>query len=515
MLFVIIVGTGIIILALVGTYILQNQRDIYGRALSLAATGNFIDARALIRERLDFAPSDTRAHLVLAKIYSMESDFLNEARHLEKILEIDKFEKDMNPVEISNRIADIYYTKDMYEEAFFQYLKTIELEHNNPTACIRLGFMALGQKEFKIADQFLNRLNPEKVQFAAYFTARGVIDGCLGKGTERPWFEKAYKIEPTPVSGFLLSLAYARERNYDRAIQQAEEILEKIDDDYIRYTIFQFMMAVYAISGNYLEAIKHARLCNEQARLSDWYPEMIESDLHYAMLCIHQGKYEEASEYLIEAEAERVHELEVISLANLKYKLENGMGTKESLKNEYDIDAEVNKLFYVLFPESRYFELSGMRSSKPMNIRGMVDEEGNKIIKSLDQIGVDKFEKFLSLQGTNFKNACVRMMLLLNYRVSREIPNPEKDGINYTGMSKENKDIRALFRFRKWKDAKISDVFLRDMLNEMDKLGVDKGYLIGNYELTEGGKKFASLHPDKLIFIYGAEFDNLLAQVIE
>lgn len=515
MVFIILVGTGIIILGLVGTFVLQTQRDIYGKALSLAAMGNFVDSRAIIRDKLDGSPGDTRAHMVLAKIYSMESDFLNEAKHLERILEIGKFEKDMNPVQISNRIADIYYSKDMNEEAFFQYLTTVENEHANPTACIRLGFMALGQKEFNIANTFLSRLNADKVKFAAYFTARGVVEGSLNKGTELEWLEKSYKMEPLPVSGFLYAIALAKKGKNDKAIELADELIDKIDDEYIRFTLYQFIMAVNIKRNNMIEATKFARLCNESARLAGWNSELIESDIHYSMLCVLQGKYEEASEFLIEAEANRVHEIDIIALANLKYKLENDQGNLEVLRDVYDVETEVKKLFTVLFPNSRYFELSGMRTSKLMNIKGMVDEGGKKIIKKLDHAGVDKFEKFLSLQGTTFKNACVRIMLLMNYRVSREIPNPEKDGVNYIAMNKENKDIMGLFRFRKWRDSKISDVFLREMLSELERLNMQKGFLVGNFELTEGGKKYASEYPEKLHFINGNEFDNLLAQVIE
>jgi len=253
----------------------------------------------------------------------------------------------------------------------------------------------------------------------------------------------------------------------------------------------------------------------EMAKLNDWPSENIESDIHFSLLCIHEEKYDEASEYMIEAESFRPNETEVVNLANVKYKLENNQGTIESLKDEFDIVGEVNKLYNVLFPSTRYFELSGMRTSAPFNIRGMVDEGGQKIIKKLDQVGVDRFEKYLSLQGTNFKNACVRMMLGMNFRVSRELPNPEGDGVNYTGLSKENKDLRALFRFRKWRDSKISDVFLREMINEMEKAQADVGYLIGNFELTEGGRKFVNQNSEKFIFINGNEFDTMLGKIIE
>ncbi|WCL48113.1 restriction endonuclease [Leptospira sp. GIMC2001] len=515
MIFVILIGTGIIILGLVGTFVLQSQRDIYGKALSLAASGSFIDARALIRDKLDGSPGDTRSHLVLAKIYAMEGDSLNEANHLSKILSIGKFEKDMNPVQISNRIADIYYTKDLNEEAFFQYLTTVEMEPNNPTACIRLGFMALGQKDFKIADLFFTRLDPDTIKMPAFFVAKGVVNGCLEKGGERSIFEKAIKMEKTPVANFLFAISLAKENKFDKAIDIAEEIADQMDDEYIRYTLFQFIMCVSARMENYSQAMKYARLCMEMARLAGWDMETIESDIHFAMCSIYLGKYEEASEYLIEAESQRIHEPEVIALANIKYKLEHNQGNLAILRDEYDLEGEVQRLFSNIFPNSRYFELSGMRTTKPFNIRGMLDEGGKKIIKKLDQVGVDRFEKFLSLQGTNFKNACVRMILSMNYRVSREVANSDGDGVNYTGMSKENKEDRALFRFRRWRDSKISDVYLREMLNEMEAYEANQGYLIGNFDLTEAAKKFVTQHAERFFFINGNEFDILLGKILE
>lgn len=64
---------------------IQTKKDSYEKALALAALGNYVDARVIIRDILDNSPSNVRAHYVIAKIYAMEGDTVNEARHLEKI----------------------------------------------------------------------------------------------------------------------------------------------------------------------------------------------------------------------------------------------------------------------------------------------------------------------------------------------------------------------------------------------------------------------------------------------
>lgn len=154
MAFFIFVGAAVIMLGFLLTFVIGQRRDSYAKALSLATLGNFLDARALVREKLEEDHQNPYGHYVMAKIYAMENDPLNEAKHLEIIKKNNRYNKEIDPVTVSNRIAEIYYNKDFFEEAFFHYLDTLQTDRSNPIACIRLGFMALGQKEFKIADHF-------------------------------------------------------------------------------------------------------------------------------------------------------------------------------------------------------------------------------------------------------------------------------------------------------------------------------------------------------------------------
>lgn len=476
--------------------------------------GNFLDARAIVRDKLEEDHHNPYGHYVMAKIYSMENDPMNEAKHLEIIKKNARYTKDIDPVSVSNRVADIYYQKDFYEESFFHYLDTIQHDRSNPTACMRLGFMALGQKEFKIADNFFARLPEEKMNYSIYHIARGVISGVTGLGKEREYFEKAFKLEKSPVCGFLYALSLSRENKHKEAIQIANQIVDSIDDEYVRYTIFQFLMTEAVLMQNFPDALKNARLCLEMAKLDGWQSEIIESNIHFSMICTYMGKYEDASEPLIEAEANRLDDPEVIALANLKFKLERGMGNIDTLSIEYDLKRELNLLSVTLFPNSRYFELSGMRSSKPFNIKGLVDEQGNKLAKKLDLIGEDKFEKFISMPGTQFKNQATRMILKFGYRVTKEMANSEGDGVNYLCSSKDNVNERAIFRVRKWKDAKVSDVFIRDLLQQMEENGAEKAFIIGNFDLTEAARKVLSQRDGAVELINGDRLEDILEKTM-
>ncbi|EMJ90895.1 tetratricopeptide repeat protein [Leptospira alstonii] len=517
MIFVILVAIGIILIVAFGSFLIQTKKDAYEKALALAAMGNYMDARAIIRDVLDNSPSNVRAHYVIAKIYAMEGDTINEARHLEKIKKIGSYEKGINQVVVSNRVADIYYQQDLFEEALFHYLDTVTVDPENPEANVRIGFMALGQKEFTIADRFLGKISDDKIKTASIFIGKGVISAILRKGNPVEFFAKAYELDPSsPVGGFLYALSLTRDGKYDEAVKVANNVADLIEDDYIRYTVFQFLMCCFILQKNLGEALKHARLCMETARTSGWKQEMIDSDVHFSLLAVKLGKLEEASEYLIEAESERIDDQRILELANYKFQLETKRtdASKTAAQGNFSLDDEIARIFGELFPVERFYELSGLKSSKSFHIKGILDDQGNKLLSDVSKIGVGVLDHYRQLKGVEFKNLCVRIVTALNYTVSREVPNKEGDGLNLTGLYKADKETRALFKFRKWKDAKISDIFLRDTIGQLSELGVDKAFIVGDAEFTEGAKRFLTENSSVLNVIGGKDLEELLKKAL-
>ncbi|EKO34241.1 tetratricopeptide repeat protein [Leptospira santarosai] len=518
MIFVILVAIGIILIVASGSFLIQTKKDAYEKALALAALGNYVDARVIIRDILDNSPSNVRAHYVIAKIYAMEGDTVNEARHLEKIKKIGTYEKGINEVSVSNRIADIYYQQDLFEEALFHYLDTVAIDPQNPEANVRIGFMALGQKEFMIADRFLGKISDEKIKIASIFIGKGVISAILRKGNPVEFFAKAYDLEPSsPVGGFLYALSLTRDGKYDEAVRVANSVADLVEDDYVRYTIFQFLMCCFILQKNLGEALKHARLCMEMARNSGWKQEMIDSDVYFSLLAVKLGKLEEASEYLIEAESERIDDQRILELANYKFQLE----TKRIEANKattasggFSLDDEIARIFGELFPVERFYELSGLKSSKSFHIKGILDDQGNKLLSDVSKIGIGVLDHYRQLKGVEFKNLCVRIVVALNYTVSREVPNKEGDGVNLTGLNKADKETRSLFKFRKWKDAKISDIFLRDTIGQLNELGLDKAVIVGDAEFTEGAKRFLADNSSLLDVISGKDLEEILKKAL-
>ena len=241
------------ILAVVYFIFFGTKANIVEKALALAAMGNFIDAKGTLREQLDLEPNDSRLLYTFSKIYAMENDLLNEVSYLEKVKSIGTFEKEYPPILVNNRIANIYYQQDMFDEAFFYYLDSLNYDPVNLEALIRLAFMAVGQKDFDIADKFMRQIPDEEVKIQSYFIAKGVVTAMLNRDNDFEYFEKAYRMDTnSPVAGFLYALSLSKIRKFKEAYEIVSPMIDMTADDLVRFTISQFIMTINSSMSDYV-----------------------------------------------------------------------------------------------------------------------------------------------------------------------------------------------------------------------------------------------------------------------
>lgn len=513
---VLFLSIAVVILVVIVTlfFVFESRLNIADRVLALAAMGKFSEARGLVRERLDSDPNNVKLLILLSKIYSLEKDLLNEVAPLEKIKKLGRFDKEITPVYINNRIGDLYYKLEMFDESFFNYIDTLEFDPNNNEASLRLGFMCLSQKEFKLAEKFLKPIPEEKMNNSSFFIARGVISASLVRGNEKELFQRAFDLDPnSPVAGFLYAISLSKIKKHKEALDIANKMLQRIDNDEVVYVATQFIMLQYSALEDYDSAIKQAKNCLEIARRNEWGFEVAESGYFCALFLIVLEKLEEASEFLIEAESIRVDDKDIIDLANYKMDLEekNAIPGQPS-KRGYNLEIVLSELSDKLFPEDRYYELSGLRSNSTINIRGIINDEGEKVINQLSNLGINKITKFNSLQKTFFKNICAKIIAAYNYRIKRELPCYESDGLNFLALNEQNET--AVFKIRKWKNIKVSDVFLTELLQNINEHSANYGYIVGDADLTLGAKKVMQSNEDKIKLVNGSELDTLLNKLI-
>ena len=103
----------------------------------------------------------------------------------------------------------------------------------------------------------------------------------------------------------------------------------------------------------------------------------------------------------------------------------------------------------------------------------------------------------------------------MNFKVKRELPCLESEGANVVAVNKDDESLVALFRFRKWKNSNLSDVFLTEMTNSMIEQGAQIGFIFAFCDLTVGAKRFLKNNEGKITVINGKEFENYLSKVIK
>jgi hypothetical protein len=270
-------------------------------------------------------------------------------------------------------------------------------------------------------------------------------------------------------------------------------------------------MVQYLCLKDYSSAMLNARLCIDLARKNNWEGELSESNFHYSVFCIASNDLEKASEYLIEAEYLKPHDTDIISLANYKMDLEEGLVTPGSISPKgFNFTSLLGGLPEKLFPHERAFEISGLKMPFNINIRGIINKDGKKLISKISQLSPDKVIKFNSLRGLQYKNACAKILNSFKYKIKKELPCLESEGANLLAISREDEDDIALFRFRRWKQANLSDIFLSEMHQSMLEVGAFKGFLVASCDLTIGAKKFLKANDGKITIINDNELDGVL-----
>ena len=498
-------------------FLYESRSGITEKALGLAALGKYTDARAMIREQLDLNPEDIHLLYLMSKIYQMESDKLNESQFLEKIVSLEKYDKEITPQMVASRLGDLYYERDMFNESFFYYLETLEHDPKNLQALIRLAFMCIGQKEFQLAENFFNRVNEANIKFSSYFIGRGIVATMLERNNEFDYYKKAYELDnKSIINNFLYAIALYRTRKYKEAIEIINGILDLMHEDFLKFTLHQFLMVQHLCLEDYLSAIIEAKLCIEIATRNEWEEEIAESNLYCGAFHIATQDTKEAIFYLTEAELRKPHDPEYVNLAQYRFDLEEGLASYGNVTSRgYNFLSYLQSIPEKLFPPERAFELSGLRMTTPINLWGMVSPEGAKIIPRISMLSPDKVSLFIALKGNAFKNTCIRIMNELGYRVKKELPSLEAEGVNYLGIQKKDESTLALFRFRRWKNITISDVFLNEVLASMSEYGASLGYIVGSFDLSKAAKKLIKSQEGKLIAVNGRELDSLLDKAMK
>ena len=517
---------GVIIAILVGLPIIgglayyflsANRGNVFERALELADRGAFTDARGLLRSRLDRDPDDFRAQNFMALIYRKEGNDDLEQHHLQEVRRIGRYTTEMTPSVVLNRLGEIYYRQERYRDSYEVLLESYGFNNNDEAALTYLGFMAVGQEEFELADGYFRRLVAVAPNVSEYHLARGVTLAMIKHRDALVALETGLALAPHDTTAkFLCTLQAFRMGDPKKAKEHLEGLVSNLEDPDIAHLANRLAVGVYHLNKEFDQATAYAERCLSHALAQNWAKEEYDARISVAFMAMLVGDLEKAGDNLIELEMRNPSDDLIMKVSDFRMDLEEGVTTVDRVSPRgFDFLSQLQDWQRKRFPEDALYRLSGLAMEASFDIMDLHTREAmpqsRKKAEAADPN--ELIARFNQLKGPAFEEACRQIITLQGFVFEKILPSREKDGIDMIARSAEDRKVKALVRFRQWTNEPISDIFLRNMQNTLNELKVSLGFVIAGARLTSGAEE-ALKNLKKITVINEYDLGALLSRIL-
>lgn len=501
-------------------FLVFDRSSVFDRALTLAREGAYTDARGLIRSRIEREPDNPRGHFAMAQIYAMEGDEHNELEHLQELRRLGRPLAEYPRPRLLNRIGEIYYRQEDFESAYDVYGESLTAAPRNEEALAHLAFMAIGQSEFEIAEKHFKKLVELAPQSAEYRIARGVGLSMLKKKEALKELEEGLDLDRSnDTARFLLAIEAYRQGEHKKVLEQLEKLKDNIDDSAIRYLIFKMAAASYYMVGNNEQSLSSAENCLHLALEETWDREEYDARLGVAYLSMLMGDLEKANENLLELEIRNPTDQTVMRVSDFRMDMEEGVANiQETSPRGFDFQNQLKEWVRNRIHPEIIFRVSGLQMDEVFAIGA--GNEGARPARRQSAASGPAFdsdeliEKFNELPSAQFESTCNSIIASMGFKVDKNLPNRNPDGLDLVAFNVEDKKDRALFQFRKWRNQPISDIFLRNMQNTLNELKVGRGFVVAGARLTTGAES-ALQNLKKIQVINGDDLGAVLVNIMK
>ncbi len=503
---------------LVYYFLFANRGNVFDRAMMLAERGDYTDARGLLRSRVDRDRDDFRAQYFMALIYQKEGNDDLELHHLQEVRRIGRYTTEMTPTRVLNRMGEIFYGQERYRESYEVFLESYGFNNSDEVALTYLGFMAIGQGEFDLADGYFRRLTGVSPNVPDYHLARGVALSMIKHRDALQSLETGLALAPHDVTArFLCTLQAFRVGDGKKAKEHLEALLSNIEDPNIAHLANRLAVGVHYLNKEFPAAVASAERCLSHAVGENWAKEEYDARLSVAFMAILTGDLEKAGDNLIELEMRHPSDDLVLKVSDFRMDLEEGVTTADRVSPRgFDFLSQLQDWQRRRFPDDAIYKLSGLAMEAKFDVMDLHTREASPQSRKKSAVGPDPDElisRFNQLKGPAFEEACRQIITLQGFTVEKILPYREKDGMDFIARNNEDRKIKALVRIRQWSNQPISDIFLRNMQNTLNELKVSLGFVIAGARLTTGAEE-ALKNLKKITVINEYDLGAVLAKIL-
>ncbi|HPJ35026.1 MAG TPA: restriction endonuclease [Spirochaetota bacterium] len=517
-----ILTTAVIILGTVVYYMyfIAPKLNPANRAELLMQQNRIEEAVVEYKKVLENSPYDIYTHKKLADLYISQGKDEMASQHLERLVEINRFNNDVVRGDIYRTLARMYMKNGQIDRGFEKFYELLKDFPADSEALYHVGFIALGQEHFDVAFKHLDLLaKQEKNNYEIIFGAG--ISALQNQRTAEAisFFKSALSVEPdSEITGIALSFAFYKKRDYKSAMNYIRNVADDANDENAMFIAKRLLAFLYVEAGKYSLAVKQFEEIRDFCSEHNWDEEFrfILFDLGFA--CLLDDKIEHAYEHW-----NRLYQLDrnFNNIQDYITRLRKEMDSKGTkFEEQKPVVSEALTWKDKAFPENFVWNICGLRSENRVEIGAILAAGRSTVVREKKEYEEKNtsteelnFEAFYKLDAENFRSISYRMCEKLGLVID-EILNTyrESDGVDFLADHKETR-AKTLVWVRRWKGTSVGEIPLRNFAQAINDAKAKQGYFITTSPLTASAEGILK-NLGKVSVIYPEEVLRLLRGLI-
>lgn len=492
------------------------------KAEAFLSSNRIEEAIIEFRRVLESYPLDVSVHNKLVRLYLQQDKIDLAVKHLERIVEINLFNSEVDKSDIYKLLAELYMKREEYVPAFEKYFELLRDYPSDTEALYHVGFISLGQELFDAAYKYLELLSKlQKKNFEILFGA-GMSALQSQRTTEATsLFKEALTLEPhSDITNLAMSFALYKRKDFKTSINYVKMVNDNSSDENAVFIAKRLLAFLYIeakrtpLTVKYMEDLKELCLANE------WGPELktVLYDLGFA--CLLDDKTDQAYNYW-----NQLYNIDrgYLNIQDLITRLRKEMDVKPGSKLEEtrSVLGEIAQWKEKAFPESFIWNICGLKSTEQLDISGIIASAKGASVRERRSSGSNtdskdeyvNFDDFYKLDNEMFRIISGRLCEKLGLVVDEILTTyKDSDGVDFIAHTKDTK-LRTLVWVRRWKGTVIGEIPLRNFAQAVNDMKTKQGFFITTSPLTEAGEN-ALRNLSKVVVIYPEEVVKILKGLI-
>ncbi|MCP4130720.1 MAG: tetratricopeptide repeat protein [bacterium] len=520
---VLITITIIVVAVVLYFFVIAPRLNPINKAESFVEQNMVGEAIIEYKKILENSPNDFSIHYKLSNLYFKQKKTDQAVLHLEEIVRINKYNYEVDKIDVWRKLAKAYQSRDDMQRTFQTYMDILTVYPTDEEALYQVGFIALGQELFELAEKQFNRLVAKSPKnFEVFFGAGIAYYQDMNTGEAIQYFKEALVIDPhSDIANIAMAFAQQRKRNFKTGVNYAKMVVDNSPDSTAIFIAKRLLGILYIQAKKASEGMKIFEELLAFTKENDMIDEqvMILYDLGFASIKAEQtsNAYEYWNQlYQLDRGYKDVQKLITI----LRKEMDADTRQKTEALEESVIDY-IDEWLKDVFPKDFLWNICGLKSNRPIDLGSIATTTRVSASKtgpgeSKGFVSADPSElvlRFCSLDVENFRIIANRLVTKLGYSVEDILETyRESDGVDFMARARSD-NHKTLVWVRRWKGAKVGEIPLRNFAQAVNDAKAREGLFVTTSDMTSSAES-ALARLSKVTIVLPEQTGEMLADLL-